>query len=235
MKTQRSFLERLFSRLLIGIVSTLFFIFYKWLNRTEVHGREKLLAAMEKGNVVVGCNHLSAWDSFCLAVSLVYPKMMLDVRYAPISSPKFRPEIKPGGLRQKIMEMLNCIFINLDNPRQQIAWLKEVAKRLIETKGWAIIFGTGTRNTGPDFGRLGKWLPGPAALIKKSRATFVPIAILGTQDVLPKGARLPKLFRQVVIVVGDPIVFDDPKDKAGNSAIMAKLVQDMLSLAQNLT
>ncbi|MBN1779324.1 MAG: 1-acyl-sn-glycerol-3-phosphate acyltransferase [Candidatus Buchananbacteria bacterium] len=170
---------------LIRIVSTLFFVLFRVLNRTKVYGRKKLINALKRGNVVVGCNHLSAWDSFCLAVSLVYLKMMFNLRYAPISSPKFRSEIKPGGLGQKFMVAMNCIFIDLNDRAKVGGWFRKVSG-LLKAGGWTIIFGTGTRNAGPNFDQLGKWEDGSAGLIRLANSIFIPVGYLALKISYPK-------------------------------------------------
>jgi len=64
------------------------------------------------------------------------------------------------------------------------------------------VFPEGTRNAGPQIGEL---FDGAAYLATRLGVPVVPVAIGGSEEILPSGKVLPRL-RRVAIVVGDPIV-----------------------------
>ena len=64
------------------------------------------------------------------------------------------------------------------------------------------VFPEGTRESGP---RLGPLFDGAAFLAVKLGVPIVPVGIGGSENILPKGKRFPRLHR-VAVVVGKPIV-----------------------------
>jgi 1-acyl-sn-glycerol-3-phosphate acyltransferase len=64
------------------------------------------------------------------------------------------------------------------------------------------IFPEGTRRSGPEIAPL---FAGAAYLSVKFGVPIVPVGIGGSEHILPKGAKLPRLHR-VVVSVGEPIV-----------------------------
>lgn len=64
-----------------------------------------------------------------------------------------------------------------------------------------VVYPEGTRSHGPQIVELQR---GAAYLAVKAGAPIVPVGIGGTENILPSGAKIPKLH-QVAIVVGDPI------------------------------
>lgn len=64
-----------------------------------------------------------------------------------------------------------------------------------------VVYPEGTRAHGPEIVELQR---GAAYLAVKAGVPIVPVGIGGSEDILPSGAKIPKLH-QVAIVVGDPI------------------------------
>jgi 1-acyl-sn-glycerol-3-phosphate acyltransferase len=76
------------------------------------------------------------------------------------------------------------------------------------------LFPEGTRASGPQLGAL---FDGAAYLAVKLGVPIVPVGIGGSEEILPKGARVPRLHR-VAVVVGDPIM---PPEMAGRARRVA--------------
>ena len=64
------------------------------------------------------------------------------------------------------------------------------------------LFPEGTRGSGPELGPL---FDGAAYLAVKLDVPIVPVGIGGSEEILPKGARVPS-FHRVSVVVGNPIM-----------------------------
>ncbi|MDR7542907.1 MAG: lysophospholipid acyltransferase family protein [Armatimonadota bacterium] len=72
---------------------------------------------------------------------------------------------------------------------------------VLQRGGALLMFPEGTRS--PD-GRLQPAEPGAALLALRTGALVLPLAVIGTQQVMPKGARFPRL-RPVTVRIGPPI------------------------------
>jgi 1-acyl-sn-glycerol-3-phosphate acyltransferase len=80
------------------------------------------------------------------------------------------------------------------------------ARDVLDNGGVLGIYPEGTRS--PD-GRLYKGHTGAARLAKDCHAPIVPVAQFGTDEVQPIGAMWPKLFRRVMVKMGEPIPWQE--------------------------
>jgi len=64
-----------------------------------------------------------------------------------------------------------------------------------------LVFPEGTRQSG---NQIAEVFDGTAYLAAKGRASIVPVAIAGTEDAMPPGAKFPRRTT-VTIVIGEPI------------------------------
>lgn len=88
----------------------------------------------------------------------------------------------------------------------------EAGLRALKNKRNLCLFAEGTRGSGDILNSLNT---GVAFLAKKSGAFVVPIAINGTQKILPKGAkRLQK--SSIKVVVGEPFTYKDIQQRLGD-------------------
>jgi 1-acyl-sn-glycerol-3-phosphate acyltransferase len=77
--------------------------------------------------------------------------------------------------------------------------------RTIRTGEPLVIFPEGARQTGPTVTEL---FDGPTYVQAQTGVPIVPVGIGGSEQAMPKGARLPRP-RKVVVVVGEPMVAPD--------------------------
>ena len=83
------------------------------------------------------------------------------------------------------------------------------AAEALLARGWSILlFPEGTRSR---TGEMGALKPGVGLIAKRSGRQVLPARIIGTHEVLPPGARLPRRA-QVEVRFGAPIRFDDGED-----------------------
>lgn len=100
---------------------------------------------------------------------------------------------------------LGAFKLDRDNPAE--AW--EIAKQRIEEGGWVGIFPEGTRS---EDGTMGEFKTGAVRLATELGVPIVPMAVIGSRNVLPKGQLVVKPT-QVTIRVGRPIYYDQYKEK----------------------
>jgi 1-acyl-sn-glycerol-3-phosphate acyltransferase len=87
-------------------------------------------------------------------------------------------------------------------------------------KGWATgIFLQGTRTLD---GRVTEPKLGAAMIAAKTQAPFLPISIWGTETILPKGAKFPKLFQPVTVRIGELLPPPDASDRTTLEAYTQK-------------
>lgn len=87
-------------------------------------------------------------------------------------------------------------------------------------QGWATgIFLQGTRTLD---GRVTDPKLGAAMIAVKTQAPFLPISIWGTERILPKGKKFPKLFQPVTVRIGQLIPPPEASDRATLEAYTQK-------------
>ena len=104
----------------------------------------------------------------------------------------------------KAMEVAGYIPVDRAHGRKALKSLDEAAQRIADGTS-VVVFPEGTRS--PD-GKLGQFKAGAIVLAIKAGVPVVPVAIIGTHQVLPKGRLLVRPGR-VEIRVGAPIAASD--------------------------
>ena len=160
-----------------------------FLGRVSVHveGIEKI---DREGRYVFASNHLSYVDT-----PVVFSNIPVQFRFLAkrglFQIPFLGWHLKTAG----------HIPVDRDDPRSALRLLTRVAE-LIETRGISVlIFPEGGRT--PD-GTLRDFKDGASFIAIKAQAALVPLALIGTREVLPMGSALLRRGR-VVVRVGDPI------------------------------
>ena len=154
--------------------------------RVRVEGIENLLPGR---SYIFAANHQSQFDIFALQGYLG-----IDFRWMAkkelFKVPVFGQALKLGG----------AIEVDRAHSRQAVKSLDEAAKRIVDGIS-VIIFPEGTRS--PD-GKLMSFKAGGMVIAIKSGVPLVPMAIMGTHYILPKG-RLLIRSGEMLIRIGAPI------------------------------
>ena len=172
--------KRLFYRVAHAVVLTPF----KLIFRVRVHGREKV---PRSGAFVVAPSHRSLMDIFFTAY--VTRRRIRFMAKRELFAKRFLAWLLTAGGGFPV-----------DRGSADRAALR-AAQQALEGGEPVAIFPEGTRNHGPEIGTL---FDGAAYLAARLRVPVVPVAIGGSEEILPSGKVLPRL-RQVAIVVGEPI------------------------------
>lgn len=92
-----------------------------------------------------------------------------------------------------------------------------------------LVFPEGART--PD-GELQKFQRGVAVLLKRAHCQVVPVGIAGAYEAWPRGRKLPRLFREkIVVCYGDPINSDELMH-VGTDAALERLREQVEMLRQ---
>lgn len=98
-----------------------------------------------------------------------------------------------------------------------------LALRLLEEGRALLLFPEGTRGDGVTLGAIGS---GTIMLARRTGAAVVPVGIVGTHRILPKGAKKPGRSR-MTLVYGEPFTYQDVVDRVGDKAAKAEFAAEI--------
>jgi 1-acyl-sn-glycerol-3-phosphate acyltransferase len=171
------------------LVSPLLHLFF----RIKVTGLQNL---PKDGPVIVASNHLSAIDSFFIPISL--PRKLTFLAKAAY----FHGKGPVGWFVAHFLIGVGQIPIDRSGGAASSDSLNSGLKALSEGKALGI-YPEGTRSPTES---LYRGRTGIARLVLAAGVPVVPISISGTNKILPKGKKLPRLSR-ITVTVGDPLDF----------------------------
>ncbi len=181
--------------------------------RLKVEGMEKI----PQGPVIFISNHASQFDIPILTLAL--PKQFRFV----VKQELFRIPLFSTAMRRT-----GYIPIDRRGGKAALRSLLAAAERVKAGRS-LVIFPEGTRS--PD-GRLRRFKPGAFILAKRTGAPVVPVAIIGSHRVLPKGSLRIRAGRKVVVRIGVPLSPEDYPDKEGLASAVWQAVASLLPQEQ---
>ncbi|XP_031473329.1 uncharacterized protein LOC116245873 [Nymphaea colorata] len=206
-----SIIMRMLRSVAVPIIGNACHVFMHGFNHIRVYGAEKLHQALlqrPKGKpLLTVSNHVASIDDPFIIASLLPPNVLFDaesLRWTlcatdrcfsnPLMSAFFQcvkvlPVSRGDGVYQKGMDM---------------------ALSKLNRGGWVHIFPEGTRSRDGGI-TLGQPKRGVGRLVMDADdiPLVVPFIHSGMQEVMPIGSSFPKVGKQVTVVIGDPIRFDD--------------------------
>lgn len=172
------------TRLSYGFIRGLFVVLFKLFGRVQVVGGEKVPA---RGAFVLAPVHRSNVD-FALS-ALVTRRPM---RYMGKDS------IWKSRLLGRFVSMLGAFPVHRGSADRDAL---KACTDIVSGGSPLVMFPEGTRQRGPLVQEL---FDGTAYVAAKTGVPIVPVGIGGSEAMMPKGAKLPR-FSKLVLVVGDPI------------------------------
>jgi 1-acyl-sn-glycerol-3-phosphate acyltransferase len=142
------------------------------------------------GPVIVVANHVSFFDSVLLMFSLPRPVSFIG-----------KAEYTDNPVTNWLFCGAGMIPVRRESPGDLPHVFEEVAE-VLQSGGVVGIFPEGTRSRD---GMLHRGHVGAAHLAITTGTPIVPVGLIGTDRVLPTGARVVRPFRHVTIAVGEPI------------------------------
>jgi len=169
------------------------------LARTELVGAENVPTA---GGAILASNHLSVLDSFYLPLLLDRP-----VTFAAKSEyfTGKRPSDRIAGAYLRATKQLSVDRAGARAAQEML----ETALGMLNEGALFGIYPEGTRS--PD-GRLYRGRTGIGWLALHARVPVIPVAMVGTQRMLPPGHKVPRPGR-IQVKVGKPLLFDEYFDQ----------------------
>lgn len=185
--------------------------------RFEVQGAERFPA---EGPVIVVANHLSFMDSFW--IPLCTPRRVVFLAKA---------EYFESWKTAWFFRGMGMIPVKRGVRHQAEAALQAGLEHL-EGAGVLGMYPEGTRS--PD-GKLHRGRTGVARLALRSGAPIVPVGLIGSREVMPKDARLPRLRGNITARVGSPMTFEKyrgrEQDRGALRAMTDEIMFEIMSLS----
>jgi len=182
--------------------------------RPNVIDADKVPAA---GPVILAPNHLAVVDSFI--VPLVLPRPVAFLAKAEY----FQGSGAKGALSRWVFGSLGAIPVERGRGRAAKEAL-DAAERVLLDGGAFGIHPEGTRS--PD-GRLYRGRTGVARLALSTGAPVVPVALSGTDKLLPRGKKIPRLH-PVTVRFGDPLDFSRYSGMEGSLPVLRSITDEIM-------
>jgi 1-acyl-sn-glycerol-3-phosphate acyltransferase len=174
----------LVGRGLIGVVAKTIF-------RPTITGRENV---PKTGPVILASNHLSFIDSIVIPISAPRRVQFLA------KSHYFTGTGFKGWVSRTFFTSIGAVSVERGVGQAAQAALDQ-GKKILEGGNAFALYPEGTRSID---GRLYRGRTGIAWLALTTGATVVPVGLIGTEEILPIGAKLPRV-RKVTVKFGEPL------------------------------
>jgi 1-acyl-sn-glycerol-3-phosphate acyltransferase len=191
------------------------------LARPEVTGAENIPVS---GPAIVASNHLSVIDSIFLPLMLTRP-LVFAAKSEYFTGTRLRDRAVAAYLRAT-----NQLPVDRAGTRAAQDML-EAALGLLRSGELFGIYPEGTRS--PD-GRLYRGRTGIGWLALHSGAPVIPVAMIGTERILPPGHRLPRPGK-IGIRIGEPLTFEALQGQGAGARQRRVVTDEVVQAIQKLS
>jgi 1-acyl-sn-glycerol-3-phosphate acyltransferase len=189
--------------------------------RPDVLGAEHIPAS---GPAILASNHLSVVDSIYLPLMVERP-VVFAAKSEYFTGTRWRDKVVGAYLRST-----NQLSTDRAGARAAQDML-DSALDLLKAGELFGIYPEGTRS--PD-GRLYRGRTGIGYLALHSGAPVIPVAMIGTEHILPPGSRIPKPGK-IQIRIGEPLTFDEYRDQAAGARQRRAVTDQVVQAIQKLS
>ena len=190
---------------------------FKGLWRIRTVGVEHL---PRTGGAIFCPNHTSVIDSFFLP--LVLPRRITFVGKA---------EYMDSWKTKHLFPAMGMIPIDRSGGNASERALNTAA-RVLESGEYFGIYPEGTRARD---GRLHRGHTGPARLALRTGTPIVPVGIVGTRDIQPPEAKLPRPFKRAEVRFGRPIDVSRYAGRADDRLVLRQIIDEVMFEIRSLT
>jgi 1-acyl-sn-glycerol-3-phosphate acyltransferase len=149
----------------------------------------------KRGPVIFASNHLSFIDSIAIPVTAPRPVHFLA------KSSYFDGTGARGWVSREFFTAIGAIPVQRGAGQAAMDALGQ-QRQLLEAGKAVALYPEGTRSLD---GRLYKGRTGVAFLALQTGAPVVPVGLVGTNDVMPVGAKMPSLKHRITVKFGEPL------------------------------
>ena len=184
-RNERTRLTYLIGRGVIGPLGRLIY-------HPRIEGRENVPST---GAAIIASNHLSTLDSIAIPVASPRPVHFLA------KSSFFDGTGVSGWVSRTFFRAIGAVPVTRGAGQAALHALEQ--QRRLLSEGYAIaLYPEGSRS--PD-GRLYRGRTGAAFLALETGTPVIPVGLIGTNQAMPRGARLPKLNQRITVRFGAPL------------------------------
>jgi 1-acyl-sn-glycerol-3-phosphate acyltransferase len=195
--------------------------FLRTLARPHVTGSEHIPAT---GPAILASNHLSVVDSIFLPLMVERP-VTFAAKSEYFTGTRLRDRVIGAYLRST-----NQLSTDRAGARAGQAML-DAALELLQSGQLFGIYPEGTRS--PD-GRLYRGRTGVGYLALNSGAPVIPVAMIGTERILPPGHRIPRPGK-IEIRIGEPLTFDELRGQPPGARQRRAVADEVVRAIQKLS
>lgn len=167
-----------------------------------------------EGGVIVVGNHVSFMDSFF--IPLVLPRRVVYLAKA---------EYFESWKTAWFVKSLGMIPVKRGVRSKAEAAIRSGVE-VLEAGGVLGLYPEGTRSVD---GRLYRGRTGVGRLAIRSGAPVVPVGIIGSRKVMPKKAKLPKLWGHVTVRIGAPMRFEKYEGKENDRRALRAMTDEIMA------
>src|SRR5688572_5659268 len=160
--------------------------------RPHIEGRGSV---PKSGPVIFASNHLSFLDSIAIPVAAPRPVHFLA------KASYFEGTGARGWVSREFFTAIGAVPVQRGAGQAALEALDQ-QRVLLEQGGAVALYPEGTRSLD---GRLYKGRTGVAYLALQTGAPVVPVGLIGTDAVMPVGAKLPSLMHRITVKFGAPL------------------------------
>ncbi len=189
--------------------------------RPRVTGRQHVPAT---GAFIIASNHLSFIDS--MVIPLMAPR-----RVGYLAKAEYFTTPGPGGwLTRTLFTALGALPVERQTHRAAQEALETAMSVLREGGGFGI-YPEGTRSSD---GRLARGKTGVAWLALTADCPVVPVGVIGTDRIQPRGARWPRP-RRCSVHFGPPLTFPEHRGQAGSNRARREVTDRIMEAIAELS
>ena len=164
----------------------------RFIYRPRIEGKDNVPMT---GPAIFASNHLSFIDSIAIPVVAPRPAHFLA------KSTYFEGTGLKGWAQRSFFTSIGAIGVKRGAGQAALDALEQ-QRQLLEEGRAVALYPEGTRSLD---GRLYKGRTGAAFLALQTGALVVPVGVIGTDKVMPKGAKMPSLKERITVKFGEPL------------------------------
>ncbi|MBI3995622.1 MAG: 1-acyl-sn-glycerol-3-phosphate acyltransferase [Nitrospirae bacterium] len=211
------FLINLLHWIALSLLDLLFRVF----NRVEVHDREHIPSRGERG-VLFLSNHISALDPFLIGITAM-------PRFSPVWwRAAAKEELFTRVFSRAVMYLIGAFPVK--RRQRDIGSMDRMAEVL--KTDVLVVFPEGTWSS---TGEMLPGRPGVGKVIYDARPPkIIPVAVKGTDEILPRGSWIPRIGRRAAIIYGPPMdlerFYQRPPDLETSQQIVNAVMEEIRRL-----